>query len=143
MVYLTKVFTFSAAHEMRSPSFTPERNEEVFGKCSRLHGHNYRLEVTVQGEVDESTGMVMDLPLLETAVREEVLARLGGREIVLARGGAPRVVTAENIMTTIWDRLRTRLGASLHRVRLVETDKNSFEYSEQGPSEGRERGWKS
>ncbi len=63
MVYLTRKCEFSASHYYHNPDFTPEENQRVFGKCANLngHGHNYTLEVTVKGEVDPTTGFVVDL----------------------------------------------------------------------------------
>ena len=74
MASLTKTFTFSAAHRLHSPELSDEQNRALFGKCNNPngHGHNYELEVTVQGPIDSRTGMIMDLGFLMQVVQEEV-----------------------------------------------------------------------
>ena len=77
MVYLTKVYEFSAAHRLHSPYLSDVENEEIFGKCNNQHGHghNYVLEVTVAGAVDQRTGMIADLDFLDETVQKQVYAR--------------------------------------------------------------------
>ena len=74
MASLTKTFGFSAAHRLHSSLLSDEENHAVFGKCNNPngHGHNYELEVTVQGEINPRTGMIMDLGALMQTVQEEV-----------------------------------------------------------------------
>ena len=76
MIYLTRKCEFSASHYYHNPEFTPEENQRIFGKCANLngHGHNYTLEVTVKGEVDRTTGFVVDLKQLK-----EILESRSGR----------------------------------------------------------------
>jgi 6-pyruvoyltetrahydropterin/6-carboxytetrahydropterin synthase len=61
MILITRKASFSAAHRMNSPSLTQEQNTAIFGKCNSLHGHNYRIEVTVKGEINQITGMVLNI----------------------------------------------------------------------------------
>ena len=77
MVYLTRRYRFSASHRLHNDVLTAEENSRFYGKCDNAfgHGHNYMLEVTVAGEVDASTGMVLDLAILDGAVQREVIDR--------------------------------------------------------------------
>ncbi len=125
MVYLTRKIEFSASHFYHNPAFTPEENRRVFGKCNNPHGHghNYVLEVTVAGEPDPATGMVLDLKELKEILQREVTDRVDHRhlnhEVPELAGKIP---TSENIAMTIWGWLATRITKGhLHRVRLYET----------------------
>jgi 6-pyruvoyltetrahydropterin/6-carboxytetrahydropterin synthase len=66
MVFLTRIEHFNAAHKLVNPSWTPEKNEEVFGLCANenWHGHNYELYVTIKGEPDPETGFLFDVKKL-------------------------------------------------------------------------------
>ncbi len=131
MVTLTKSFGFSAAHRLHSNLLSEEENKAVFGKCNNLHGHghNYELEVTVQGEIDRQTGMIMDLSNLMQIVQEVILDRFDHKHLnedtVEFRTLNP---TGENIVQVIWHLLEPRLGAQLLRLGLWETPKSLFEY---------------
>ena len=75
-IYLTKVFTFAAAHQYGNEKWSEEKNLEVFGKDARVHGHNYTLHVTVTGDVDPDTGFLVDLGHLKTIVKKYVVSVL-------------------------------------------------------------------
>jgi len=131
MASLTKTFGFSAAHRLHSPALSDEENQAVFGKCNNPHGHghNYELEVTVQGEIDPRTGMIMDLGLLMQIVHAEVIERFDHKHLNQdTREFQALNPTGENIVKVIWDLLKPKLGASLIRVGLWETPKNFFAY---------------
>jgi 6-pyruvoyltetrahydropterin/6-carboxytetrahydropterin synthase len=125
MIYVTRRAEFAASHFYHNPKFSAEENRRIFGKCNNPHGHghNYVLEVTVGGEVDPSTGMVMDLKELKKLLEKEVLEVMDHR--FLNQEVAPfatTIPTTENIATEIWKRIAPRLQAGhLHRVRLYET----------------------
>jgi 6-pyruvoyltetrahydropterin/6-carboxytetrahydropterin synthase len=140
MVSLTKRYRFSASHRLHNERLSAEENSRVFGKCNSPygHGHNYIVEVTVRGPVDPSTGMVMDLGLLDQAVEREVLDRF---DLIYLNLDVPnfkgKVPTTENLCVEIYHLLRARLGgatgsAQLEKVRLEETSSNAFEYSGAG-----------
>ena len=76
MIYVTRRAEFSASHFYHNPKFSAEENQRIFGKCNNPngHGHNYVLEVTVAGEVDERTGFVIDLKWLKDLMNREVMA---------------------------------------------------------------------
>lgn len=130
-VYVTRRERFNAGHRLYNPAFSEERNREVFGKCSNPggHGHNYVLEVTLRGEVDPETGYLYDLgelsSLLAKLVLDDVDHRNLNTDVAWLDGTIP---TAENLASAIWDRLDPHLpGGLLHRVRVVETEKNAAE----------------
>lgn len=125
MVRLTRKIEFSAAHYYNNPAFTPEENRRIFGKCNNPHGHghNYVLEVTVEGEPDAATGMVLDLKELKEILQREIIERMDHRflnyEVPELAGKIP---TSENIAVVIWNLLEPKIAkGKLHRVRLYET----------------------
>ena len=131
MPSLTKTFGFSAAHRLHSPALSDQENRAVFGKCNNLHGHghNYELEVTVQGSIDPQTGMIMDLGALMQIVQEEVIERFDHKHLNQDTAEFRMLnPTGENIVKVIWDLLSPRLGEQLTRIGLWETPKNFFEY---------------
>src|SRR5437879_12293382 len=81
MVELTRVYHFSAAHQLRNLSLSPEQNATLYGDCHRPHGHNYYLEVTVAGRPDPTTGMAVDLGRLDGAVSGAVLTQVDHRAL--------------------------------------------------------------
>ena len=86
MIYITRRLEFCASHRLFNPNFTDEKNETTFGLCNNPngHGHNYVLEVTVKGEVDPETGMVLDLKaLIIMALAFLCTKKLSGQEIVI------------------------------------------------------------
>jgi 6-pyruvoyltetrahydropterin/6-carboxytetrahydropterin synthase len=120
-VYATRRFTFSAAHRYWRPEWSPEENRRAFGTLTTVHGHNYTLEVTIRGPVDERTGMLMDLAELKRVVGEAVIQRFDHADLNddgLFSGVIP---TTENLARTIWGLLSPKLGPDrLWRVRLWE-----------------------
>jgi 6-pyruvoyltetrahydropterin/6-carboxytetrahydropterin synthase len=124
---------FSAAHRLALPELSFEENCDIYGKCARPngHGHNYHLEVTVSGEIDARTGMIVDLVALEKVVDEIVIEPLDhtflNKDIPYF---ATVVPTAENIAVHISYLLQEpirALGATLHRIKLIESPNNSCE----------------
>ena len=131
--YLTVGTHFSAAHRLALNSLTYEENCEIYGKCARPngHGHNYHLEVTVKGEIDPRTGMLVDLVALEKVLEDMVVEPLDhtflNKDIPYF---AEVVPTAENIAVYIASILKEpiiNLGAELHKVKLIESPNNSCE----------------
>src|SRR5947209_7336251 len=82
---LTRRVTFSAAHRYNRPEWSEEKNRATFGPCSlpNYHGHNYTCAVTVAAAIDDKTGFVIDLGLLDRALDTEVMARFDHRNINL------------------------------------------------------------
>ena len=125
MVYLTRKIEFSAAHRYHNPAFSAEENRRIFGKCNNPngHGHNYVLEVTVGGETDPKTGMVLDLKELKELMEREVMERMDHRslnhEVPELAGQIP---TCETIAAFIWKLLEPKIRRGrLTRVRLWES----------------------
>ena len=131
--YLTISTHFSAAHRLAHPDLSYDENVEIYGKCARPngHGHNYHLEVTVKGEIDSRTGMLVDLGALQSAIDEQVIEPFDhtflNKDIAYFDDVVP---TAENIAVRIQDLLRLpiqQLGAQLHKIKLIESPNNSCE----------------
>jgi len=125
MIRVTRKVEFSAAHFYHNPNLSDEENRRIFGKCSNRngHGHNYVLEVTVAGEPDSETGMVLDLKQLKDILQMEVMDRMDHRhlnyEVPELAGQIP---TCENIAAVIWNLLEPRITkGQLDRVRLYES----------------------
>ena len=134
-ISLERRFRFSASHLYRRPDWSEEENRRRFGKCANLpgHGHNYRLFVTVAGEVDPVTGFVVDLGALDRLVREEVVDVLDHQHLNAAipefsEGG--RIPSSENVLRWIEGRLRGRLpeGVGLAKLRLEEDEDLAAEW---------------
>lgn len=132
---LTRRVRFAAAHRYRRPEWSDERNLEVFGACARpsFHGHSYVCEVTVTGPLDEQTGFIVDLGLLDRVLAEEVRERFDHRNINVdvpefAEGGL--VPTGENLARHIAGRVQARLGgrATVTRVTVAEDDTLAVTY---------------
>jgi 6-pyruvoyltetrahydropterin/6-carboxytetrahydropterin synthase len=125
MIYLTRRVEFSASHYYHNPAFSPDENRRVFGKCNNPHGHghNYALEVTVAGEIDPDTGMVLNVKDLKKLLQAEVLDAMDHKFLNMeVPEFASRVPTTENIAIEIWNRIAPKLTfGRLHRVRLYET----------------------
>jgi 6-pyruvoyltetrahydropterin/6-carboxytetrahydropterin synthase len=120
----TRRFTFSAGHHYRVERWSDAENERAFGRLTVPHGHNYTLDVTVRGPIDETTGMVMDLAELKRIVGEAVIDRFDHADLnadPLFRG---RVPTTENIAVAVWELLAPKLGPDrLAQVRVWEDDR--------------------
>ena len=131
---LTHAYEFAASHRLDSPHLTPEENRELFGKCNydNGHGHNYHIEITVAGPVDERSGRVLDPEVLDAIVHREVVDRYDHRhfnfDIPEFQGLIP---SAEVITRVIWDRLNGHIPAPARLARVVvrETARNIFEYA--------------
>lgn len=132
MVYLTKVYEFSAAHRLHSHTLSDEENRDIFGKCNNPagHGHNYVLEVTVKGPVDARTGLVAGLHFLDEVVEKQVYARFDYKHLNLDTPEFETLnPTSENFVKVLWEVLAPNLRpVTLHRLRLRETPKNHFDY---------------
>ena len=135
-VTVTRLLRFNAAHRVHNPALSDDENASLFGKCNNpnWHGHNYRLEVSVHGEIDTRTGYVMDLGVLRDIVEREVLARTDHRnfniDVDYMRGIIP---TTENIVVAMWRVLEPVVApAKLTRLRLWETDNNYVDFDGSG-----------
>ena len=132
-VRVTRRVHFSAAHRLQSASLTEAENSRVYGLCNspNYHGHNYELDITVEGEVDGATGYVVDLGQLRDIAEAEVLTDLDHRNLNLDVDWLRDVIpSTENLVVSIWRRLEDRIPAPGRLVRLVlwETPRNYVEY---------------
>ena len=133
--YLSRRYRFSASHRLHTESYSPEKNQAVYGKCNHPygHGHNYIVEVMVGGEVDPVTGMICNLGELDGFVQREIVDRFDHKNLNLDASFQTLVPTTENLCVEIYGVIQTGfLHAKLEKVRVEETSKNTFEYA--GPS---------
>jgi 6-pyruvoyltetrahydropterin/6-carboxytetrahydropterin synthase len=134
MIYLTRRERFCAAHRMFREDWSDDVNRQVFGKCSNpnWHGHNYVLWVTIKGEPSAEHGFVMNINILKQIILDKVINKIDhkniNREVDFMHG---RIATTENLAVAIWNELKPSVekeGASLHCVKIEETENNSIEY---------------
>jgi 6-pyruvoyltetrahydropterin/6-carboxytetrahydropterin synthase len=130
-VMLTRVYHFSAAHELTNPALSREANAALYGPCHRPHGHNYYVEVTVAGIPDLVTGMAVDVAALDERVERLVLDQVDHHKLEEAPELAGVITTGESLARAFWRMLAPAVG-SLRRVSVVETAKNRFEYRGDG-----------
>ena len=130
-VTVTRRVHFSAGHRLHNPALSEQDNERIYGLCNspNYHGHNYELEISVEGEVDPATGYVADLGEVKRIAEDVVLRYLDHKNLNLDvaefRGIVP---TAENIVVVIWRMLEGRLPGTLKRLILWETPRNYVTY---------------
>lgn len=129
---VTAKLGFSAAHRLNNPKRDAEWNRRIYDKCDNPsgHGHNYVLEVSVEGPVDPETGMVIDLKKLKDIMRREVIDRVDHKnlneDVDFLRGVIP---TAENLAIAFWRRLAPAIDEGhLTRIIVHETERNSATY---------------
>jgi len=131
VIELTRRYRFSAAHILSHPSYSAEENLATYGKCANPngHGHNYAIEVTVAGPIDERTGRILSPDLLDRIFEERVESRFARRLLNDDEAFRDRVPTAENIALVLHETLAhevaKRSSAEVIRVKIVETRHNS------------------
>lgn len=129
---VTAKLTFSAAHRLHNPARDAAWNRQTYDKCDNPagHGHNYVIEVSVEGKIDPETGMVIDLKKLKDIMRQRVVDRVDHKnlneDVDFLRGVIP---TAENLARAFWRELAPAIDeGTLHQVVLHETERNSVRY---------------
>ena len=130
--HLTRRYMFSASHRLHSDNMSDAENAATYGKCNNPygHGHNYVLEVTVSGPVNDQTGMVCNLMDLDGFVQHEILDHFDHQNLNTLPEFAKSVPTTENLCIAIYDILQRGFRhAHLEKVRFEETMMNSFEYA--------------
>lgn len=132
MIYITRRLEFCASHRLFNPKFSDKENEDVFGLCNNPngHGHNYVLEVTVKGDIDPDTGMVLDLKTLKKLINREIIDKVDHKnfnmDVDFMEGVIP---TAENIAIKFWNILESKMdNATLHELKLYESERNYVVY---------------
>ena len=129
---VTRKVHFNAAHRVHNPKFSEQWNQEMFGPCNNpnYHGHNYELELTVEGEIDRDTGYVLDLNKLKQIAEERLLRHLDHKNLNLdVEWFRDLMPTSENVALVCWRELRAALPEALTlRLRLWETPRNYVDY---------------
>lgn len=134
MIYITRRERFSAAHKLSRDDWSQQENEDFFGKCSNpnWHGHNYELFVTIKGEIDPTTGFVMDLKVLKEVINEVIIEKVDHRNLNLdVEFMKGKMASTEVIAMEIFHQLSPHIeqyNAKLHSIKLFETENNSVEY---------------
>ncbi len=134
MIYITRRERFSAAHRMYRKEWTDEKNLKIFGKCSNpnWHGHNYVLYVTVKGEPADDLGFFININSLKQIIKEKIIDKIDHKNLNVEVGFMQgRIATTENLAIAIWDELKPAVekeGATLHCIKVEETENNSIEY---------------
>ena len=122
-IYLTKIFYFNAAHQYGHKDWSNEKNFEVFGPDSKVHGHNYTLEIMVTGDVNNETGFIVDLGHLKKIVNKYVIDVLDHTQFEKEiEWFSDRQPSSENLVQFIWSQIQPNVEAAiLYRIRLKET----------------------
>lgn len=131
-VIVTRRVHFNAAHRLHNPALSDDENRRLFGPCNNpnYHGHNYELDISVEGAIDPTTGFVADLSVVKRIAEEHVLRHLDHKNLNLdVPAFAELNPTSENIVVVIWRMLEGRLPGKLVRLVLWETPRNRVEYS--------------
>lgn len=131
---LTRQVSFAAAHRYRRPDWSDSENQRVFGACANpnYHGHSYRCDVTVTGDVDPVTGFVADLGILDRALATEVRDRFDHRNInvdVPEFGEGKLIPTGENLARFIAERVQRAVGDACRVVRVTVAEDSTLSAS--------------
>jgi 6-pyruvoyltetrahydropterin/6-carboxytetrahydropterin synthase len=131
-VYITRKEHFNAAHRLYNPNWTDEQNEAFFGKCANkhFHGHNFDIYVTVKGEADPESGMVLDLKKLKRLMHTYIIDKLDhqniNEDVDFMKG---KMASIENLVIEIWNQLEPHIDrGQLHCIKLYETERQFVEY---------------
>lgn len=123
---------FNSAHRLHNPALSDEQNALLFGKCNyaNYHGHNYELIVKITGEIDPTTGYVIDTKILSDLIKENILERFDHRNLNLDTVEFKDLnPTVENIAVVIYNILRPKLNTTLDlKITLYETERNFAEF---------------
>lgn len=136
MIYVSRKEHFNAAHKLYNPTWSNEKNQEIFGPCANenWHGHNYDLIVTVGGTPDPDTGFVIDLKKLSDLIRQEVIEKVDHKNLNLdVDFMSGKMASTENLAIELWNILMPKISGiskfgRLHSIRLYETPRNYVDY---------------
>ncbi len=134
MPYLTQKVAFSASHFYWNPRFSDDENQRIFGACANTqgHGHNYQVEVCLQGKIDPKTGMVINFFDLEPILAQVILKPLDHQNLnTQVPYFQNKIPTLENIACYIWEHLSPPIrqaGIKLHRIKVIENPSLYVEY---------------
>jgi 6-pyruvoyltetrahydropterin/6-carboxytetrahydropterin synthase len=130
-VTVTRRVHFCAAHRLHNPELSDDENRSIFGLCNspNYHGHNYELDVSVEGEIDPKTGYVADLGEVKRIVEDLVLQHLDHKNLSVDVPAFGKLnPSTENLVVVIWGMLEGRLPGRLKRLVLWETPRNYVTY---------------
>ena len=128
---ITRIYRFCAAHRLHTDQLPDDVNQKIFGKCNNPngHGHNYTVQVTVQGELDASTGLITDVKQFDQIVQETIITRFDHQHLNFDPAFENLPTTGENLAGVIWGLLVDRIpSGQLEKIGIVETRDNFFEY---------------
>jgi 6-pyruvoyltetrahydropterin/6-carboxytetrahydropterin synthase len=136
MIYVSRKEHFNASHKLCNPTWSKEKNQEVFGPCANenWHGHNYELITTVAGNPDPETGFVIDLKKLSDLIKLEVLEKVDHKNLNLdVDFMKDKMASTENLAIELWKILEPKISSiskfgKLHSIRLYETPRNFIDY---------------
>lgn len=136
MVYVIRKEHFNAAHRLFNPAWSEEKNQEIYGLCANnnWHGHNFELIVTVKGKPDLETGFVFDLKQLGDIIKKEIIDQVDHKNLNLDVDFMEgKLASCEILIMEFWKILEPAIravtpSAQLHKLHLIETNKNSVEY---------------
>lgn len=134
---ITRRYRFSASHRLHAPELSAAENQRLYGKCNNPfgHGHDYELQVTASGDIDDRTGRILPVLKLDQLVEDKILRLFSHRNMNLDVQQFERLVpTTENIALVIadllaqnWSAYLGQSAARLSRVHIQETGRNGFE----------------
>ena len=123
---------FNAAHRLHNPNWSDEKNASFYGKCNNpnYHGHNYNLEVTITGELNEESGYLIDMKDLSDIIKEEILNPFDHKNLNLDVEDFKNLIpTAENMAIVMYNKLLKRIDENLEiKIKLYETERNAVIY---------------
>ncbi len=123
---------FNSAHRLHNPNWSDEKNASFYGKCNNpnYHGHNYNLEVTISGELNEESGYLIDMKYLSDIIKEEILNPFDHKNLNLDVEDFKNLIpTAENMAIVMYNKLLNRIDNNLEiKIKLYETERNAVIY---------------
>ena len=122
---LTRRYKISAMHSLGNPDLSAEKNKEIFGPCYRLHGHDYKIDVTIEGEIDSRSGLCTDRDLLDEAVRQSLIEPYNKTNLNNAFTNTSGEALAAEFLLILEESLPET--TKLKKVTLIETHRNTFE----------------
>ena len=129
---VTKKMSFSAAHRLFNPNLSEEENRKIYGKCSNPHGHGhfYTLEITVKGNVDKKTGMLINVDVLKDLINREIIDKVDHKNLNLDVEFLKDIIpTMENLAQKFWEILKKKLPeGELFEIKIHESDDNFVIY---------------
>lgn len=132
IISVTRKEHFNCAHRLHNPNWSDEKNSSFYGKCNNpnYHGHNYNLEVTITGELNQESGYLIDMKELSDIIKQEILIPYDHKNLNLDVEDFKNVIpTAENMAIVMYNKLNNRLDNNLEiKIKLYETERNSVIY---------------